>query len=78
MAVFPTERSSENNLKKNQNVTRYIHPIFHTCNSKPYMYMREKPNICRKIRMNQLIKKIKVIKKRDFYKVSKYIHKYKI
>lgn len=56
----------------------YIHPIFHTCNSNPYMYMREKPNICRKIRMNQLRKKIKVIKKRDFYKVSKYIHKYKI
>lgn len=41
------------------------------------MYMREKPNICRKIRMNQLRKTFKVIKNRDFYKVSKYIDKYK-
>lgn len=65
MAIFPKERSSENN-KKNQNVTRYIHPIFHTCNSKLYMYMREKLNICRKIRMNQLRKTFKVIKNRDF------------
>lgn len=75
---FQRKDHLKNNFKKNQNVTRYIHPIFHTCNSKPYMYMREKPNICRKIRMNQLRKKIKVIKKRDFYKVSKHIHKYKI
>lgn len=55
-----------------KNVTRYIHPIFHTCNSKPKCKC-EKNQIFAVNKNKSTEKKYKVIKNRDFYKVSKYI-----